>query len=222
MRPQAPELDGAVAWLLAHRAGTGWQPNKAKGPALAALASYYGRAAAAEDRYKLTVTVNDSQVAELNVIGSAEGQAIAVPRKVLKVGQPNRVSFAMEGRGRYGYAITLAGFTRDLNPIRIRRTGWPRSIAASICRRHPELDGKVLPVGFGVTANATHFENLASQVALGGGPAFPSPPGATCLRPPRVGARFPGRRRVVARRRDPDRRLGANESPTSYHLADGV
>ena len=40
VRPQAPELDGAVAWLLAHRAGTGWQPHKAKGPALAALAAY--------------------------------------------------------------------------------------------------------------------------------------------------------------------------------------
>ena len=39
-RPQAPELAGAIDWLLAHRAGTGWQPPKAKGPALAALASY--------------------------------------------------------------------------------------------------------------------------------------------------------------------------------------
>ena len=32
----------------------------------------------------------------------------------------------------------------------------------------PELDGKTLPVGFGVAVNATEFENLASQVALGG------------------------------------------------------
>ena len=168
VRPQAPELDGAVAWLLAHRAGTGWQPNKAKGPALAALASYYGRAARAEDRFKLTVTVNDTQVAELNVIGSAEGRAIAVPRKVLKVGQPNRVNFAMEGRGRYGYAVTLAGFTRDFTPDQSQANRL-----ATINRRvylpsAPELDGKVLPVGFGVTANATQSENFASQVALGG------------------------------------------------------
>ena len=32
----------------------------------------------------------------------------------------------------------------------------------------PELDGHVLNVGFGVAVNATPFENLASQVALGG------------------------------------------------------
>ena len=41
VRPQANELEGAVAWLTAHRTGTGWRPNKAKGPALAALAAYY-------------------------------------------------------------------------------------------------------------------------------------------------------------------------------------
>ena len=60
VQPQARELDGAVAWLLAHRAGPGWQPHKAKGPALAALASYYGRGQGNEDRYKLTVTVNQT------------------------------------------------------------------------------------------------------------------------------------------------------------------
>src|SRR6202030_4237078 len=83
VRPQAPELDGAVAWLLAHRAGTGWQPHKAKGPALAALSGYYGRAQGAEDRYRLTVRVNDTQVADLTVTGTADGQAIAVPRKAI-------------------------------------------------------------------------------------------------------------------------------------------
>ena len=168
VRPQAPELDAAVAWLLAHRAGNGWQPHKAKGPALAALALYYGRARGAEDRYKLSVTVNETQVAEINVIGSTEGQAIAVPRKVLKVGQPNRVRFAMEGRGRYGYAVTLAGFTRDFKPEQDSRNHVARINRRVYLPAAPELDGKILPVGFGVAVNATSFENLASQVALGG------------------------------------------------------
>jgi len=167
-RPQAPELDGAVAWLLAHRAGTGWHPHKAKGPALAALSAYYGRARGAEDRYKLTVRVNDTQVADLTVTGSAEGQAIAVPRKAITIGQPNRVRFDMEGRGRFGYAVTLAGFTRDFGPDQAQTNR-----VATVARRvyypaAPELDGKVLPVGFGVAVNPTPFENLASQVALGG------------------------------------------------------
>ena len=72
VRPQAPELDRAVEWLLAHRVANGWLPHKAKGPALAALASYYGRAQNAEDRYRLTVTVNDTQVAVLDVLGAVE------------------------------------------------------------------------------------------------------------------------------------------------------
>jgi tetratricopeptide (TPR) repeat protein len=167
-RPQAAELDGAVAWLLAHRAGTGWQPHHAKGPALAALSAYYGRAQGAEDRYRLTVRVNDTQVALLNVTGSAQGQAITVPRKAIKIGQPNRIRFDMEGRGRFGYAVTLTGFTRDFAPDQATSNRL-----ATVARRvyypaAPELDGKVLPAGFGVTVNPTPFENLASQVALGG------------------------------------------------------
>ena len=138
------------------------------GAGIAALGSYFGRAESAEDRYKLTVTVNDTQVALLNVIGSAPGQTIAVPRKAIKVGQPNRVHFAMEGRGRFGYAITLAGFTRDLKPDQN-----PANRLATINRRvylpsAPSLMGRRSRLGFGVTLNATYFENLATQVALGG------------------------------------------------------
>src|SRR5262249_56125022 len=42
VRPDAPDLAAACEWLLAHRQGTGWQPPKAKGPALAALAKFPG------------------------------------------------------------------------------------------------------------------------------------------------------------------------------------
>jgi tetratricopeptide (TPR) repeat protein len=168
VRPQAPELDRAVEWLVAHRVANGWQPHKAKGPALAALASYYGRAENAEDRYRLTVTVNEIQVAVLDVLGAVDEKVIAVPRAALQVGKPNRVRFGMEGRGQFGYAATLSGFTREFGPDqdRTNRAAW-------IERRvyfpaPPQLDGKTLPVGFGVAVNPNTFENLATQVALGG------------------------------------------------------
>ena len=74
VRPQAPELDAASEWLLAHRQGNGWQPHKAKGSAVAALAAFYGKAGQAEDRYKLTVTVNDAEVYQSQVVGSPEGK----------------------------------------------------------------------------------------------------------------------------------------------------
>ena len=121
-RPQAPELDAACEWLLAHRQGNGWNPHKAKGSALAALAAFYGKAGSAEDRYSLVVTVNDAEVYRTQVIGSPEAKAVLVPRKAIKIGDANRVRFHIEGRGTYGYAVSMTGFARDFAPEQ-RRDG---------------------------------------------------------------------------------------------------
>jgi tetratricopeptide (TPR) repeat protein len=166
--PSARELQGAVEWLLAHRAAESWRPHKAKGAALAALSSYYGHASQSDDRYRLLVSVNGTQVAELSVTGETQGRAIGVPRKVLKVGQPNRIHFEMQGRGRFGFAATLSAFTREFGPDQDRKNR-----VATVDRRYyqpaaPELDGKVLPAGFSVTPDQATFENVASQVELGG------------------------------------------------------
>jgi len=167
-RPEAEVLPRAVDWLLAHRRGIGWTPHKAKGPALTALTTFYGKAQRAEDRYTLVVSVNDTQVTKLEVHGAKEGKAILVPHQALKAGDKNRVRFDIEGRGTFGYAVTLSGFTRDFRPD---QDGSNRT--ALINRRvylpaEPMLDGKVLPTGFGVAVNPQTFENKASQVALGG------------------------------------------------------
>ncbi|HMF35108.1 MAG TPA: MG2 domain-containing protein, partial [Isosphaeraceae bacterium] len=168
VRPQAAELDRAIDWLHAHRFGHGWNPHRAKGPALAALALYHGRAKGAEDRYRLTVTVNDTKVAELAVQGPSESRAIAVPVKALKAGDSNRIGLAMEGRGTFSYAVTMTGFTRDFGPDqdRANRPAW---VERRVYWPAPaELDGKALPAGFGVAVNPSTFENVATQVALGG------------------------------------------------------
>src|SRR5262249_8113721 len=99
VRPQAPELSEAIEWLLAHRGGKGWQRLKARGPALAALCAYYGKAAGAEDRYRLVATVNDVEVLTLDVTGAIEGKSVLVPQRALKPGAANRVRFDIEGRG---------------------------------------------------------------------------------------------------------------------------
>jgi tetratricopeptide (TPR) repeat protein len=167
-RPQAPELERAAEWLLAHRAGAGWLPHKAKGPALSALGAYFGRAQASEDRYRLTVSVNETKLAEFDVTGTTEGRTLAVPLKALRSGQANRIRFGMEGRGRFGYAVALSAFTREFGPDQSRenRVAWVDRRA--YFPAPPELDGKALPAGFSVAVNAQPFENLASQVALGG------------------------------------------------------
>src|SRR5262249_28224334 len=121
-----------------------------------------------EDRYRLTVTLNDTKLSVLNITGATAGQAIPVPLKALKAAQPNRVRFDMEGRGRFGYSVTLQGFARDFTAEQ-----KPANRVARISRRvyypaPPELDGKVLSTGFSVAVNPETFENVASQVALGG------------------------------------------------------
>jgi tetratricopeptide (TPR) repeat protein len=167
-RPQASELDRGMAWLHAHRFGHGWNPHKANGPALAALALYQGRAKGAEDRYRLTVTVNDTKVAELAMQGMTTSQAIAVPAKALKAVDVNRIGLVMQGRGTFSYSVAMTGFARDFGPDqdRANRTAW---VDRRVYWPGPaELEGKILPSGFGVAVSPRTFENIATQVALGG------------------------------------------------------
>src|SRR5579864_3188164 len=168
VRPQAPELPQAVEWLLAHRIGTGWQPHKAKGPALAALSSFFGKAQGAEDRYHLVVTVNDTEAYKADIVGASDGKAVLVPRRALKLGDRNRVRFEIDGRGTFGYAVTLTGFTRDFAPDQNRANRQLLVDRRVYEPAAPELDGKVLPAGFSVAVNASYFENHITQVALGG------------------------------------------------------
>ncbi|HWE36329.1 MAG TPA: hypothetical protein VG406_07125, partial [Isosphaeraceae bacterium] len=168
-RPEAAVAKKSVDWLLAHRVGDGWQPAKAKGPALAALAAHYARGKSAEDRYRLVVTVNDQSVYQADVTGAADGKAVLVPRRVLKAaGVKNRVHFDIEGRGTFGYAVTLTGFTRDFAPDQDRHDR-----AFTVDRRvywapAPAFDGKPLATGFGVAVNAQGFENTITQLPVGG------------------------------------------------------
>ena len=167
-RPSAEVLPGAIDWLNAHRQGTGWSPTGARGPALAALSTYYGRSKGAEDRYRLVVAVNDLEVYRADVSGPAEGKVVRVPARVLKLGTPNRVTFDIEGRGTYGYTATLTGFTRDFAPEQSAQ-GRPFLITQrTILAADPELDGRPLPSRFGVAVNAAYFENWITMAPRGG------------------------------------------------------
>jgi len=167
-QPGSRLLGGAVEWLQAHRRGLGWQPAKAHGPAVAALAANYGHYELGQDRYRLTVTVNEVEVARIEVAGVAEGKAIRVPRRAIKAGAENRVQFAIEGKGTYGYALTLTGFARDFKPDQDPHNRPFRISRRAYVASAPELEGKVLPAGFGVAVEPVIFGNPVSQVPLGG------------------------------------------------------
>ena len=166
--PDAPELEQSVAWLLAHRIGLGFRPHKAKGPALVALGRFYGAADAADDDYRIVITVNDQEVHRAEVTGQAEGITVSVPRKVVDAAGQNRIRFDIEGRGTFGYAVTLAGFTREFGPDQDQRNKNFYVYRRVYLAAGPEFEGKPLPTGFGVAVNPESFENEVTQVALGG------------------------------------------------------
>ncbi len=112
--------------------------------------------------------MNDEEVYRTQIQGSAEGKAVLVPRKALKVGAANRVRFEIEGRGTFGYAVTLTGFTRDFAPDQSRDNRTAVIDRRVYLAAEPELDGKALPTGFSVAINPSTFENRVSQVTLGG------------------------------------------------------
>ena len=60
-----------IDWLLAHRTGLRWEPDKATGPAALALGAWFGGNRTADEHYRLAVLVNDQPAATLDVQPSA-------------------------------------------------------------------------------------------------------------------------------------------------------
>ncbi len=166
--PDDPILEPAIDWLLAHRVGTDWRPHKAKGPAVAAIAAFQGRAREADAAYDLVVTVNDHEVYRKRIEGATEGGVVQVPVEHIRAAGRNRVHFDLEGRGGFGYSVLLSGFARDFAPDQDPQ-GRPFAVRRRVyLAADPELDGRTLPTGFSVVVQAEGFENAVSQVALGG------------------------------------------------------
>ena len=64
--PEDKSTEQAADWLLAARRGFRWNPEKANGPAVMALAEWFSRAKFESEKYTLTVQVNDKDVDTAN------------------------------------------------------------------------------------------------------------------------------------------------------------
>ena len=58
--PQSPEAKESIDWLLAHRTGHRWSPDKATGPAALALCRWFAESRFEGEHYTLAVFVNGS------------------------------------------------------------------------------------------------------------------------------------------------------------------
>ena len=163
--PQSAKAKEQVDWLLAHRVGHRWSPDKATGPATLALAQWFARSRFEGEKYTLAVFVNDVPVKRLEVDPAAGTQSIDVNRAMLKKGGRQRISFQITGRGRYAYQCILGGFvpaeklrgtTRDWQ---VKRTFEPAPL---------ELDGRDVPRGFSVLQGTyAEFKNPLTQLPVG-------------------------------------------------------
>jgi len=165
--PKSPKAKELIDWLLAHRTGNRWIPEKATGPAALALCRWFADNRFTGECYKLTIFVNDLQVKLLDVDPTVGSQSIDVPRQFLKRDSKGRVrvNFQIAGRGRYTYQCILGGFVpaeklkSTTGSWRVDRYYEPAPL---------ELDGREIPRGFGVLeGNYQTFRNPLDQLPVG-------------------------------------------------------
>ncbi len=162
--PESAKSKEQVDWLLAHRTGHRWSPDKATGPAVLALAQWFAKTRFDAEHYQLTVVVNGFEVKKLDVTPEAKTQTVEIPAGLLKKDK-QRIQFQLAGRGQYTYQCLLSGFV-PADKLKSTTKNW-------IVQRHyepapRELDGQAIPRGFDVVQGPfTMFRNPLTQLPVG-------------------------------------------------------
>lgn len=167
--PADARLKEQVDWLMAHRTGHRWNPEKATGPAMLALCQWFSRTKFKGEHYKLNVFVNDLLAKELDITEETTTQTIDVPVKLLSPklaeGEKQRIRLELVGRGRFTYQCVLGGFVAG-DKLKSTTKDW--TVARYYEPAPLEFDGQAIPRGFDVlTGNYTHFRNDLSQLPVG-------------------------------------------------------
>jgi alpha-2-macroglobulin len=162
--PEDPKLKEHVDYLLSHRRGHRWAPEKATGPAALVVCDWYARAKYETEKYALKIFVNDLLVKEVTIEKDAETLTVDVTDRLLKAGK-NRVNFQLVGRANYAFQAILSGYVpadKLVNTTKewdVRRTYTPAVL---------EFDGRDIPRGFDVlTGSYTTFSNPLTELPVG-------------------------------------------------------
>ncbi|MGB9596584.1 MAG: alpha-2-macroglobulin family protein, partial [Candidatus Poribacteria bacterium] len=144
--PDSPMIKQYVDYIISKHSCYGFSPYRAKGPAVASIATYYGRTQFAKSDYRLTVSVNGTKVKEIDVKKEQPSHIIPVQTKLI-VDSKNRVDFNMEGRGNYSYTITLSGFSPDIKDPK----SWDKPSVESRRYYHAPLEYKGRQMAYSTT-----------------------------------------------------------------------
>ena len=161
LRSADGKLKTQVDWLMEHRSGERWMPEKATGPAMLTLCGWFARTQFQGAKYELTIFVNDLKAFQISVDEDSATQTLDVPENLLKEGR-QRVRFEINGRGRYTYNCLLSGVVPSdqakstTNRWAVKRFYEPAPM---------EVDGRPIPRGFGIVRGTYRsFRNDMTQL----------------------------------------------------------
>lgn len=204
VRPNSPWVKQAVEYLIGQRRYYGYSPYTAKGPVVAALATYYQETQYTADDYKLSILVNGGMLETIVVRRDSANHLINVSIAHIIDGQ-NSVEMRIDGHGTYTYLVTLNGFS-PLIPSWVgtepkTADNWK---ASQITRRyhHAPLEYEGRPIEARSTTQITQLEaGMRTDVAVN---------------------ISPGRGGILFRRQDKDRHLVVDEYfPAGTTVIDG-
>ena len=167
--PTSATFKKEADYLLAHRLGGRFSPEKATGPAFMALAKWFAVAnttAGEATKYTLVVSVNGKSVKKLAIDAANGSQKITVPAKFLTDGE-QKVRFELTGRGQYTYQCLLQGFV----PVEKLQGKIVGLSSAYVRRRYfqlpPEVDGRRLSPSYGIVAGSySTLYNYLTQLSV--------------------------------------------------------
>jgi uncharacterized protein YfaS (alpha-2-macroglobulin family)/TolA-binding protein len=162
VRPGSAKV--AVDWLLAHRTGHRWSPERATGPAVQALCGWFAGQPFDAGPYRLDIFVNGTAVKTLEIEASSETRMVDVPASLLVSG-PQQVRFAITGKGRFAYECILGGFV-PADQLQSTTAAW--QVERTYEPAPLEVDGREIAPGFSIVAGAhKSFRNSVEQLPAG-------------------------------------------------------
>lgn len=153
-KPTSDRASAAADALMKSHGCFGFPTGRAKGPAVAALAAWFGLGKEQQTDMEIAVQVNGTEVGMLKAVAAHGSKMIEVPVDAIKAGK-NLVEFKMRGRGSYAYAATLSGFSPDAkstgDAVRPRMNVWDFV--------HTPLEYRGSPIPVSSTSKVRNLEN---------------------------------------------------------------
>lgn len=153
-KSESKQAETAAQALLQAHGCFGFPSARARGPAVAALAAWFGHGKQQATDLEIAVEVNGHALGTIKAVATQGLTVIQVPAAAIDPAR-NVVEFKMKGRGRYTYAATLFGFSADT-----KATGDQVNPGIDeFTYRHAPLEYRGQPISAGSTSPVKNLEH---------------------------------------------------------------